>query len=125
MRGRRRHDRQHHGRVEEADLAAAPDIGVEAGAVDVLQPEQVGEEAAVEAAGLQHPGDVLVAAGVQDVVEGRFRVPPAADMQRGRPGLQLGDQMHLTLGHETSGLQRMPDFSTRAAANSSISSSEL
>jgi len=36
---------------------------------------------------------------VQDVVERRFRVPPAADMQGGRAGLELGDQVHLTLGH--------------------------
>ena len=48
MARRRRHHRQHHGRIEEADLPAAPQIGVVAAVVDVVEAEQVGEEAAVE-----------------------------------------------------------------------------
>ena len=62
MPGDGRHDRQHHGRVEIADLAAAAHIGVETALVQVVEPEQVGEEAAIELRRLEHARDVLVAA---------------------------------------------------------------
>ena len=48
--------------------------------VDVGEAEQVGEEAAVEACGLQHPGDVLVTLGLQDVVELQAGMAPSLDM---------------------------------------------
>jgi hypothetical protein len=67
--------------------------------VDIIEAEQVREEAAVEFCRLQHPRDVLVAAGVQDVVQCRFRVPPAADVHGGRACLQIGDEVHLSLRH--------------------------
>ena len=95
----RRHHRQHHGGIEEADLPAAPQVGVVAAFVDVVEAEQIGEEAAVELRRFEKPRDVLVAAGLQDVVERRFGMTPAAGMLRRRPGLQIGDQMHLTSGH--------------------------
>ena len=109
MPGDGRHHRQHDRGVEEADLPAAADVGVEAAAMHIVQAEQVGEEAAVELGGLQHAGDVLVARRVEDVVQRRFRVAPAAGVQRGGPGLQVGDQVHLALGHATSCADDPPD----------------
>ncbi len=72
-----RHHGQHDCRIEEADLAAPPDIGVVAAVVDVVEAEQVGEEAAVEFRRFQQAGNVFVAAGLEDIVERRFRVPPS------------------------------------------------
>jgi hypothetical protein len=99
MARRRRHHRQHHGRIEEADLPATPEVSVVAAFVDVVEAEQVGEETAVELRRFEKARDVLVTAGLQHVVERRFGMTPAAGVLGRRPGLQIGDQMHLTSGH--------------------------
>ena len=77
------HDRQHDGRVEEADLSAATDIGIEAAAMDVVEAEQVGEETGVEFCRFQHAGDVLVAGRVDDVV--KRGIPGGASRRYGGP----------------------------------------
>jgi hypothetical protein len=94
MAGDPRHQRQDHQRVEVADLPAEPQIGIEIAAVDVRQAEGIGVEAGIEARGFQHPGDVLVARWLEDVVQVGFRVAPGAGVVGGRAGLQVGDQMH-------------------------------
>ena len=93
------HLRQDHQRVEVADLAAEPEVGVEIAAVDIGQAEGIGEEAGIEAGGFQDAGDVLVAGGLEDVVEVGFGVAPGAGVVGGRAGLQVGDQVHPALGH--------------------------
>jgi hypothetical protein len=65
----------------------------------VIQAEEVGEEAGVETGLLQQLGDAAVARGGKDVVQRGFRMPLAADMHRRRPGLEIGDEMHLALRH--------------------------
>ncbi len=100
MAGRRRHHRQHDGRIEEGDLPAAPHIGVVAVAMDVVEAEQVGEEAAVELRRFELARDQLVAAGLQDVVQRGLGMTPTPGVLRRRAGLQIGDQMHLASGHD-------------------------
>ena len=91
------HHGQDDGRIEQADLAAAADHGVEAAVVEIVEAEDVGEEEAVEPAGLEHAGDVLVAGGAEDVVDGGFRVTPGAVVMGGRAGHEEGDQVHLAI----------------------------
>ena len=99
-------DAGHHGeddgRVEQADLAAAADHGVEAPIIEVVEAEDVGEEQAVEASSLEHAGDVLVAGRVEDVVDGGFRVAPGAVVVAGRAGHEKGDEVHLVVAHSPS-----------------------
>ena len=97
------HHGQHDGWIQVADLAAAPDVGVVAAAMQVIQPEQIGEETRVELRRLQRAGDVLVAAGVQDIVQRRLRMAPPANVQRSGPRLEVGDQVHLPLRHALDG----------------------
>ncbi len=99
MPGGGRHDRQHNRRVEIADLAAAADIGFKAAAVDIVEAEQIGEEATVEFRRLEHARDMLVAARLQYIVKRRFRMAPAANMHCRGAGLQIGNEVHLTLPH--------------------------
>ena len=97
MLGDARHHRQQHGRVEQADLPAATHHGVEAAVIEVVEAEDVGEEQAVEPAGFEHAGDVLVAFGAEDVVDRGFRVAPGAVMVTGRTRHQESDEVHLPL----------------------------
>src|SRR5260370_37487502 len=101
MPGCRGHDRQDHGGIAKADLPTAPYVGVVAALVDVVEAEQVGEEATVEFRRFQQACNVLVAAGLEDIIQRRFRMTPAPGVLRGRAGLEVGDQMHLTSGHHS------------------------
>jgi hypothetical protein len=72
---------------------AAQDAG-EAATIEIIQPEDIGEEQAVELALFQHTGDVLVPFGREHAEIG-FRMTPGAMMVRGRPRQQEGHQVHL------------------------------
>jgi hypothetical protein len=96
-----RHHRQHRQRIEKAHLAAALQNGVEGAAVIVEEAERIGKEQAVELALLQHPRDMLVPGGVEEIVVG-LGMSPHAVVVGGRPGLEKRHQPHLAcLAHCT------------------------
>jgi hypothetical protein len=97
-----RHQRQHHHRVEETDLPAEFEPRVEAALVDVVQPKSIGEEQPIEEAAFQDACDMFVPAGLQHVPQVRIRMSPRPHVVRGWAGFQVGEQMHLTLGHRRS-----------------------
>ena len=94
MPGDARHHRQHRQRIEKPHLATAAQDGVEVAAVVVEEAQGVGEEQAVEPALLQHPRDMLVPGGVEEIVVGLGMAPHAVVMA-GRPGLEERHQAHL------------------------------
>ena len=96
-----RHHRQHRQRIEKAHLAAPAEDSVEVAPVVVEQAERIGEEEAVEPALLEHPCDVLVPGGVEEIVVG-LGMTPHAVVVGGRPGLEKRHQPHLArLAHCT------------------------
>src|SRR6516162_3445060 len=78
MLGGLRHDRQNSQRVEVGELPAMLKVGAGAAFIDVGDALRIGIEAAIEAGILQHAGDMRIATWVEDVAQGRVRMPPAA-----------------------------------------------
>src|SRR5262249_30092876 len=91
---------------EIADLPAIADIGLEAAAVDVVDADQVGEEAAVEAGIFQGARVLGVAVGPEEIAEHRFGMAPATHVAGRGSRLGVCDEMHLTLAHD----DRNPSF---------------
>ena len=95
--GRRRHHGQHHHGVELHAADTVLDGVVVVAAIAVGHREPVVEEAEVEFPGLQHPADLLVVVGREEI-GAAFRMPPGAGEVGAVLRLEEADEVHLPHG---------------------------